>query len=94
MKFSVTLLLAPILMFTIACSPHYSVSNHGHRHHRSHVSVGVHGNVHSDAGSVIGALIVGGVIGHILTEEANSEEGKAQATSNSNQRKVLKRMNL
>jgi hypothetical protein len=88
MKFTVSLLVAPILVFTTACSSHYSVSNHGHGHHRNHVSVGVHGSSHGNAGGVIGALIVGGVIGHLLTEEANHEN----ATSKSNKSVINKQL--
>ncbi|TQV87716.1 hypothetical protein [Aliikangiella coralliicola] len=76
MKFPVTLLLAPALIFITACSTHYSASSHhGYHHgHRGHVSVGVHGHGHSRASDVVGALVVGGIIGHLLTEASHDDE--------------------
>ena len=59
-----------------ACSSHYSVAGHGngHGHSNGHVSVGVHGS--GKVKNVVGALLVGGMIGHLLTEQANDEEPK------------------
>lgn len=77
MKFPTTLLAAPVLLFLTACSSHYSAGHrhgYGHHSHGGHVSVGVHGGHHGRGGAVIGALIVGGVIGHLLTEAAQNEE--------------------
>ncbi len=75
MKILNTALVAPLLLLITACSSHYSAHGGHHRghHHRSHVSVGVHSGHHGGA-AVLGALIVGGVIGHILTEEAHQNE--------------------
>ncbi len=67
---TISLSLAPILLLITACSSHYSVSSHSHRHHRSHVSVGVHGH---GGGEVLGALIVGGIIGHALSEASENK---------------------
>lgn len=74
MKINPSLIAVPVLFFTTACSTHYSVSGHSHRHHRSHVSVGVHGHSHGSAGNVLGALIIGGLIGHALTEASHEKE--------------------
>ena len=69
-----SLLMAPLLVLTTACSTHYSASSHhgyhGHRH--GGVSVGVSGHGHG-GGELLGALIVGGIIGHALTEAAEEE---------------------
>ena len=66
-----SLIIAPLVIFLTACSTHYSASGHSHRHHSSHVSVGYHGH---GGGKVLGALVVGGIIGHILTEAAHEDE--------------------
>jgi len=55
----------------MACSSHYSAHSGYGRH--GHVSVGVHGHGHG-GGEVLGALIVGGIIGHVLTEAAQEEK--------------------
>ncbi len=68
-----SLILVPVLLFITACSSHHRMG-HGHRHYRSHVSVGVHSGHHMSGGDVVGALIVGGIIGHILTEAAHDDE--------------------
>ena len=73
MKLPLTLLLAPIIMLTTACSSHYTASSHSRGHHNGHVSVGIHSGHHGSSGSVLGALIIGGVIGHLLTEGANQK---------------------
>ena len=80
MKHISSFLALPIAIILIGCSTHYAVSDHGHRHHRSHVSVGVHGHSHGHGGEVLGALIVGGLIGHALSEaNEQSEREKAQS---------------
>jgi len=70
MNKKLTLLLAPLFMLITACSSHHSVSSHAR--FDNHVSVGVHG--HARTSGVVGALIIGGVIGHLLTEEANNRD--------------------
>ena len=77
MKLPVSLFVVPILIFTTACSSHYSVSSHHHARHHGHVSVGVHSHSRGDGAKVLGALIVGGLIGHALSE-ANKEEERVQ----------------
>ena len=74
MKHLSSILALPIAIFLAGCSTHYSVSDHGHRHHRSHVSVGVHGHSHGRGGEVLGALIIGGIIGHALSEANEQDE--------------------
>jgi len=74
MKIHPSLIVVPALLFTTACSTHYSVSGHSHRHHRSHVSVGVHGHGHGHGGNVLGALIIGGIVGHALTAASQEAE--------------------
>ena len=74
MKFTYSFLAVPIVLMLSACSSHYSASSHhGYNHHRhGHVSVGFHGH-HGRGANVLGALVVGGVIGHILTEASRQE---------------------
>ncbi|MET1254559.1 hypothetical protein [Aliikangiella maris] len=76
MKFAYSLIAVPIIIFLSACSSHYSVSSHhgyhGHRHGHGHVSV--HSRHHVRGSDVLGALIVGGVIGHVLTEASHQRE--------------------
>lgn len=75
MKMPITVLVAPLLLTLTACSSHYSAHSGHHRGHHGHISV--HGGHHGGA-AVVGALIVGGVIGHILTEEANQKKQDSQ----------------
>lgn len=73
-----SLLLLPLLVFISACSTHYSVG-HGHGyHHRNHVSVS--GHSHGRGAGVVGALIVGGLIGHAISE-ANKEDESIRVRS-------------
>ena len=76
MKLSLSLFVAPAVIFLSACSTHYAVSSHhGHNYgHRGHVSVGVHGHSHGNAGAVLGALVVGGVIGHMISEASEEHQ--------------------
>ncbi|WP_444997210.1 hypothetical protein [Aliikangiella sp. IMCC44359] len=79
MKFAYSLLVVPLVITLSACSTHYRASSHhGYKHHRhGHVSVGVHGHHHGRGGSILGALVVGGVIGHLLTE-AHKKDAHAE----------------
>jgi len=71
MKFSPGILLVPILLLITGCSSHGS-SGYGYGYgHRGHVSVGVNG--HSTGAAVVGALIVGGVIGAIIADSKNQQ---------------------
>lgn len=71
MKKILSLIFTPCLLLITACSTHYSVSSGGYYRGHNRVSVGVSGH---NSGNVLGALIVGGVIGHLLTESANEAE--------------------
>jgi len=82
MKAKISYLLAPLLVLSTGCSTRVS-THHGYGHH-GHVSVGVHGN--KSGAAVVGALIVGGIIGSIITESKHEKEKQALA-NNSNQRK-------
>jgi len=83
MKIKASILLFPLLMSLIGCSTRVS-THHGYGHH-GHVSLGVHGS--KSDGAVVGALIVGGIIGSILTDAKNKEEAamnqKVQADNSS-----------
>lgn len=73
-------LLVPALLLTSGCSTYVSNGyDYGYGHHRSHVSVGVHG--HSSGAAVLGALIVGGIVGSIITDAKNKEEAKQHGTN-------------
>jgi hypothetical protein len=86
MKLYASLVIVPLLLVTTACSSHYSASSHAHarghnshhdrhshsRHHSSHVSIGV--NSHHRGGKLLGALIVGGLIGHAITEASHDHD--------------------
>lgn len=68
----VTIGLFPLLIFASGCSTHVS-TRHGYDYgHRGHLDVGVHGN--SKGAAVVGALIVGGIIGSIITEAENEKK--------------------
>ena len=60
----ISLLIFPLLILASGCSTRVS-STHGYSHH-NHVSVGVHGR--SSGAALVGALIVGGIIGSIINE--------------------------
>ena len=79
MKIPATLLLAPALIFITACSSHYSAHHGGYHGHRGHVSVGVHGHGHGRGANVVGALVVGGIIGHLLTEASHDKHESRRA---------------
>ncbi|MGX5202856.1 hypothetical protein [Aliikangiella sp. IMCC44632] len=72
MKRNYSLLLLPVLLLLTACSSHYRASSHHHHRHHSHLSVGVHG--HSNAGKVLGALLIGGLIGHAISEAGHEHD--------------------
>lgn len=63
-----------LLLILSGCSTHYAVDGH----HGSHVSVGVHGHGHGNG--ALGALIVGGVIGHVLTEAAHDQAERLESS--------------
>ncbi len=86
MKIPFSILLVPVLLLTSACSTHYSASSH-HRygHGSGHVSVGGHGSHHSRGGELLGALIIGGIVGHLLTEASEQESARDVGVSRRNQ---------
>lgn len=85
MKFSYSLLVAPVIIMLSACSSHYSASSHhGYNNHRhGHVSVGINGHHRGRAGNLLGALVVGGVIGHLLTEASKKENSEVVHSTSS-----------
>lgn len=67
----------PLIILLTGCSTrvstHHRHHNHEYRHHNhNHVSVGVHGRA-SGAG-VLGALIVGGIIGSIIHDQQHQHD--------------------
>ena len=73
MKNLMSLLLVPILIATTGCATSVSTS-HGYGHH-NHVSVGSSGR--GNGAAVVGALIVGGIIGSIVKENEHKEQEEA-----------------
>lgn len=71
-------LIISTVLLTSACTTRYSANHPGHH---SNVSVGVHGDIRTS--SAVGALIVGGLIGHLISEAAHQNE--AQGTTRVNQ---------
>ena len=75
MKNYLSFWFVPLLFLLVGCSTrvstHHRHHNHEYRHH-NHVSVGVHGRA-SGAG-VLGALIVGGIIGSIIHDQQHQHE--------------------
>ena len=81
MKISPSLLIIPLLILTTGCSSHVS-SGYGYDYgHHGNVSVGVHG--HNSGAAVVGALIVGGIIGTIIADSKN-EQAKSQSQQANN----------
>jgi len=71
-------ILGLTLTLLLGCSSR--AGYYAHPHHHSHVSVNVHGHAHSSsAAAVVGALIIGGVIGHALAE---AEQQQAMPADN------------
>jgi len=86
MKKTISLTLVPLLVLASGCSTRVS-SNHGHYHgHQSHVSVGVHGR--SSGAGVIGALIVGGIVGAMINESEHQREERLRTEQLEQQRSV------
>ena len=87
MSSKLSLLFLPLIIFLSACSGHYAADSHGYYQgghyggHHGSVSVGLHG--HGKGAALVGALIVGGIIGHALTE-ASQREADAQRSSQTN----------
>lgn len=84
MKLIINSVSVLLLICLCACSTstHYT-AHHGYhgRHSHSGVSVGVSGHSHGGSGAVLGALIVGGVIGHLLTRPAEDEQQHTQGAN-------------
>lgn len=81
MKISPSLFIVPLLILTTGCTSHVS-SGYGYDYgHHGHVSVGVHG--HNSGAAVVGALIVGGIIGTIIAD-SNNEQTKSQSKQTNN----------
>ncbi|MCF6193445.1 MAG: hypothetical protein L3J46_03835, partial [Kangiellaceae bacterium] len=61
----------PLLLLTSGCSSYVSTS-HGYSGHHGHVSVGTHSR--GSGAAVVGALIVGGIIGSMINEAEHEKE--------------------
>lgn len=78
---SITLLTSLLLLS--GCAGHYSTSSHhGSYGYSNHIGVGIH--THGRGNQVLGALVVGGVIGHLLTKSANANKTKKSSTNKHN----------
>ena len=73
-----SILIFPLLISLVGCSTRVS-THHGYGHH-GHVSVGVHGS--KSDGAVVGALIVGCIIGSMIADAKNKEEMEAHQRAN------------
>lgn len=85
MKSSLSLLLVPFLLLTLGCSTrisHHHGYDHGHRSH-NHVSVGVRSN--RSGAAVIGALVVGGIIGSIIADSEHEKQHAREDALNSSE---------
>ncbi len=82
MKMFPSLFIVPLLILTTGCSSYVSSGYDYDYGHHSHVSVGVHG--HNSGAAVVGALIVGGIIGTIIADSKNEQANQqAQQANNS-----------
>ena len=79
MKLKISYLLVPLLILTTGCSTHISSIHDYDYGHRGHVSVGVHGS--KSGAAVVGALIVGGIIGSVINESKHQKEKRALANN-------------
>ena len=83
MKILLSTLIVSLLILTTGCSSHVS-SGYGYDYgHHGHISVSGHG--HNSGAAVVGALIVGGIIGTIIADSKN-EQAKQQALQVSSSR--------
>ena len=72
-------LAVPLLLITSGCSSYVS-TQHGYGGHHGYVSVGTHSR--GSGAAVVGALIVGGIIGSMINEaEHEKENAELQHTS-------------
>jgi len=71
------LMVFTILFVVQSCAVHHPLNSHRDSRHNGHISihsgVSIHGGNYSHHGNLLGALIVGGIIGHMLTEAAHDE---------------------
>jgi len=84
MKKTKLLMVFAILFIVQSCAVHHPLNGHRGSRHGGHISihsgVSIHGGHYGHHGhhdNVLGALIVGGIIGHILTEAAHDEAEEA-----------------
>ncbi len=77
MKFGISLLAVISLLFATGCRTHVD-GGYDYGHHGS-VSVGVHGD--AKTGAVLGALVVGGLIGAMIVESEQKKIQKAKAAA-------------
>ncbi|MDQ7048656.1 MAG: hypothetical protein Q9M92_03620 [Enterobacterales bacterium] len=77
MKLKISLFAIFTLIFASGCRTHVD-GGYDYGHHGS-VSVGVHGN--ADGAAVVGALIVGGIIGSMITESEQKKKQQAEAAA-------------
>ena len=76
MKLKLSFLIFPLLLLSTGCSTHLSTNNgYGHGHRSSHISVGTHSR--GNGAAVVGALIIGGIIGSIVNENEHKEQEAA-----------------
>jgi len=66
-----TFIVAPLLLLISGCSSYVS-THHGYGGHGGHVSVGTHSR--GSGAAVVGALIVGGIIGSMINEAEHEKE--------------------
>jgi hypothetical protein len=82
MKLSLSFIIAPLLILLMGCSTrisHHHGYDYGHGGH-NHVSVGVRSG--KSGAAVIGALVVGGIIGSIIADsEHEKQHAREQALS-------------
>ncbi len=81
MKLSPSVLIVPLLVLITGCSSHVS-SGYGYGHH-GHVSISGHG--HGSGAAVVGALIVGGIIGTIIADSKNQQANRQAEQANNSQ---------
>lgn len=76
-----------ILFFVQSCAVHHPLSGHRSTMHGGHIAIhtvvslyGGHYGHYRSHGNILGALIIGGIIGHILTEAVHDEAEKLSET--------------
>ena len=87
--YNLPVLLVPLMLSSSCASHHSGHHRSGHHGHYPPVSghVSIHSGHHGDGGVILGALILGGLIGHVITEASHEQDAAHEAKKTQEKRK-------